>query len=178
MMLTLRGTPFLYQGDEIGQVDGVLDKKDLLDPVGVRFFPYAGRDPERTPMLWHGGPGGGFTEPGVRPWLPMADPAVCNVADQEGDPSSVLEFCRRTIATRAARDDLAVGDYRSLDAPEGTWAYARGDGTTVLLNMSDDSVTFEGVEGTVALATDHTLEGSSIEGALTLPAWIGAVVAR
>ena len=128
MLLTLRGTPFLYQGDEIGQVDGVLEKAELLDPVGVRFWPYAGRDPERTPMPWHGGPGGGFTEPGVRPWLPMADPAPCNVADQEGDPASVLELCRRAIAARAASDDLAVGAYRSLPSPEGTWAYARGEG--------------------------------------------------
>lgn len=178
MLLTLRGTPFLYQGDEIGQVDGVLAKEELLDPVGVRFFPYAGRDPERTPMPWHSGEGGGFTEPGVTPWLPMADPAACNVADQDGDPASVLALCRRAIAARTGSDDLAVGDYRSLDAPEGTWAYARGENTTVLLNMSDEPATFEDVGGTVELATDRGLEGSSIEGALTLPAWNGAVVAR
>ena len=67
----------------------------------------------------------------------MADPAACNVADQEGDPGSVLELCRRAIAARAASEDLAVGSYRSLPSPEGTWAYARGEGTTVLLNMSD-----------------------------------------
>ena len=48
-------------------------------------------------MPWHGGPGGGFTRPGVRPWLPMGDPTGCNVADQEGDPGSVLELCRRVV---------------------------------------------------------------------------------
>ncbi len=66
----------------------------------------------------------------------MADPAQCNVADQEGDPGSVLELCRRVIAARQASEDLAVGPYRSLPSPAGTWAYARGDGATVLLNMS------------------------------------------
>ena len=59
----------------------------MLDAVGARFWPYyKGRDAERTPMPWNGEPGGGFTPAGVRPWLPMADPAQCNVADQEGDP--------------------------------------------------------------------------------------------
>jgi glycosidase len=177
MMLTLRGTPFLYQGDEIGQVDGELEKEDMLDPVGIRFFPYAGRDAERTPMPWHGGPGGGFSEPGVRPWLPMADPAVCNVADQEGDPDSVLEFCRHVIATRRASDDLAVGSYRSLPSPEGTWAYQRGSGTQVLLNMADVPATFDAVRGRVTLTTESDFEGAIVEGALALAPWSGVIVA-
>ena len=154
MMLTLRGTPFLYQGDEIGQVDGELEKEELLDPVGIRFFPYAGRDPERTPMAWHGGPGGGFSEPGVRPWLPMADPAACNVADQEGDPTSVLEFCRHVIATRRTSDDLAVGSYRSLPSPEGTWAYRRGARAPRCCSTCPTSAaTFDGVRGRIT--ADH-----------------------
>ena len=56
VLLTLRGTPFLYQGDEIGLVDGDVPHEEMLDPVGIRFFPYAGRDPVRTPMPWHAGP--------------------------------------------------------------------------------------------------------------------------
>jgi alpha-glucosidase len=178
ILLTLRGTPFLYAGDEIGLVDGVVEKEDLLDPVGVRFWPYAGRDPERTPMPWAPGPGGGFTDAGVRLWLPMADPAACNVADQEADPDSVLSLTRRLIAARAASDDLAVGPYRSLTAPDGAWAFARGDATTVVANLSDAPASFEGVVGTVAVATDRGREGSAIEGVLTLPAWSGAVLVR
>jgi alpha-glucosidase len=175
ILLTLRGTPFLYQGDEIGLTDGPIQQADVLDRVGARFWPYyKGRDAERTPMPWAPGPGGGFTDPGVRPWLPMADPAVCNVADQEADPDSVLSFTRRAIAARTASEDLAVGAYRSLPAPPGGWAFARGDGTTVLANMSDAPADFEGVTGTVTLATDRGLEGSAVEGALTLPAWSGA----
>ena len=179
VLLTLRGTPFLYQGDEIGLTDGPIERGDVLDAVGARFWPYyKGRDAERTPMPWSGGPGGGFSAPGVRTWLPMADPAACNVADQEGDPDSVLEFCRRVIAARAASDDLAVGAYRSLDSAEGTWAFSRGGGTTVLLNMSDAAAVFDGVRGTVAVATGRALEGTGIEGDLVLPGWSGAIVAR
>ncbi len=127
-------------------------------------------------MPWHGGPGGGFSAPGVRPWLPMADPALCNVADQEGDPTSVLELCRRVIAARRASDDLAVGSYRTLPSPHGTWAWARGEATTVLVNMSDRAATFEAATGTVVVSTDPGLEGSSVEGPLTVPGWTGAVV--
>jgi hypothetical protein len=106
----------------------------------------------------------------------MADPSACNVADQEGDPASVLELCRRVIATRAGDDDLAVGDYRSLPSPEGTWAFRRGVATTVALNMSEAPATFGDVRGTVAVSTDPELEGSVAEGALTLGAWSGVVL--
>ena len=57
----------------------------------------------------------------------MTDPAVCNVADQEGDAGSVLEFCRRVIAARRASEDLAVGHYGTLPSAEHGWAYARGE---------------------------------------------------
>jgi alpha-glucosidase len=177
ILLTLRGTPFLYQGDEIGLTDGPIERHDVLDAVGTRFWPYyKGRDAERTPMPWSGGPGGGFTSPGVHPWLPMADPSVCNVADQEGDPRSVLELCRRAIAARTGSDDLAVGAYRTLPGPEGACVFRRGDRTTVLLNMADGPATVEGVAGTVTVATEPELDGSTVEGSLTLPAWSGAVV--
>ncbi len=177
ILLTLRGTPFLYAGDEIGLPDADLPKERLLDPIGVRFYPYAGRDGERTPMVWDGGPNGGFSEPGVRTWLPMTDPGACNVADQVGDPTSVLECCRRFIAARTASDDLAVGSYTSLPSPAETWVYRRGEATTVLLNMSDGPVSFPGVRGSVRVATDHALEGRPVADGLELTAWSGAVVA-
>jgi alpha-glucosidase len=177
LLLTLRGTAFLYAGDEIGFVDGEVPHDEMLDPVGIRFYPYAGRDPERTPIPWHDGPGGGFTSPGVKPWLPMADPSTNNVAHQANDPSSVLAFCRRVIAARRASDDLALGAYHSLPSADGTWAYARGDGTVVLLNMSDEAAEFVDVRGRVIVATDGALEGAAAEGTLTLGPWTGAVIA-
>ena len=103
ILLTLRGTPFLYQGDEIGLTDGPIEQSDLHDAVGIRFWPYyKGRDAERTPMPWSNTPGGGFTAArrGARgsPWPTRPR---CNVADQEADPDSVLAFTRRAIAARA-----------------------------------------------------------------------------
>jgi alpha-glucosidase len=178
ILLTLRGTPFLYQGDEIGLTDGPIERVDLRDAVGIRYWPYyKGRDAARTPMPWSAGPGGGFTEAGVRTWLPMADPAQCNVADQAGDPDSILAFTRRAIARRAGSDDLAVGPYRSLPSPPGTWAFARGNGTVVALNMADSPQEFDGIAGSIVLATDRGREGSASRGGLTLAPWSGVVVA-
>jgi alpha-glucosidase len=177
ILLTLRGTPFLYQGDELGLTDGPIEQSDLLDAVGIRFWPfYKGRDPERTPMPWANQPGGGFTEPGVRPWLPMTDPALCNAADQLADPDSVHAFTRRVIARRRANEDLAVGSYRTLPSPNGAWAFARGESTVVAVNLSDAAVTLDEVSGTTAVATDRTLEGTRVEGSLTLAPWSGAII--
>jgi alpha-glucosidase len=177
LLVTLRGTPFLYQGDELGLTDGPIEQADLLDAVGVRFWPYyKGRDPERTPMPWADVPGGGFTTAGVRPWLPMADPAACNVAGQEARPDSVLAFTRRAIALRNGSDDLSVGAYRSLPSPEGTWVFRRGAGTTVVLNMSEQAQRIGDVRGRVLVGTDGGLEGTALDGPLELPRWSGAVV--
>src|SRR5262249_1607508 len=89
MLLTLRGTPFLYYGEEIGMRDGFIPPEQLQDPVGKRF-PGLGRDPERTPMQWTGEPGAGFTT-GSETWLPIGDDApTVNVARQLRDPRSLL----------------------------------------------------------------------------------------
>jgi alpha-glucosidase len=177
ILLTLRGTPFLYQGDEIGLTDGPITQSDLRDAVGIRYWPYyKGRDPERTPMPWADAAGGGFTGAGVRPWLPMADPAQCNVADQEADPDSVLAFTRRAIARRSHNEDLAVGGYRSLPSPDGTWVFERGDRTVVALNMSDSPRQLAGLGGSVSLATDRALEGAVVDGALPMGPWSGVVI--
>jgi alpha-glucosidase len=96
MLLTLRGTPFLYYGDEIGMQDVYIPPERVCDPVGKRF-PGLGRDPERTPMQWSGGEGAGFTT-AAEPWLPLADDyASNNVAAQLDDPTSLLSFYRQVI---------------------------------------------------------------------------------
>jgi alpha-glucosidase len=177
ILLALRGTPFLYQGDEIGLTDGPIEQVDVRDAVGLRFWPYyKGRDAERTPMPWSSGPGGGFTEPGVGTWLPMADPARNNVADQAGDPDSVLSFTRRAIGRRSGNEDLAVGDYASLPSSDGTWAFVRGERTVVALNLSDEPRTIAGLSGSITLATERALEGTSADGTVTLAPWVGVVV--
>jgi alpha-glucosidase len=178
ILLTLRGTPFLYQGDEIGLTDGPIEQSDLLDAVGIRYWPYyKGRDAERTPMPWANTSGGGFTTPGTATWLPMGDPAECNVADQAADADSVLAFTRRLIACRSARDDLADGAYASLPSPQDTWVFARGDDTVVALNMSDAPQECTVRAGTVALATERAREGTAVGSEVPLAPWSGLVVA-
>ena len=185
MLLTLRGTPVLYQGDEIGLEDTPLEQEELRDPVGIRFWPYyKGRDPARTPMPWSGGAGGGFTAPGVSTWLPMGDNERRNVEDQRRDPGSVLNFVRELIASRRATPDLQVGVSEQVASPDGCWAWSRGDSVKVVLNMSDDEVTVGGIEGRIgacsapAGASGVTRRGESVSGTLRLAPWTGVVVVR
>jgi alpha-glucosidase len=168
MLLTLRGTPFLYAGDEIALPDGEI-------PAG-RVRDVDGRDGCRTPMPWAPGRGGGFTAAGVEPWLPMTDLAACNVADQRADRGSTLHLVRDLIALRRAEPDLHGGAYATLPAPDGAWAWRRGDGFAVAINLTDGEVTIEDVSGDVALATDRARDGERAAGALVLGPWEGAVV--
>ena len=177
MLLTLRGTPFLYYGDEIGLPDVPLDPADALDPVPRRTgHPERNRDPCRTPMPWTADPDAGFTEPGVNPWLPIGDAVSRNVAAQRDDSDSQLHLTRDLIALRRAQPDLRGGAYETLAAPAGAWAWRRGDGHAVALNLSADEVTFENVRGRVAIATDRARDGEAVEGVLALGAWEGAVI--
>jgi alpha-glucosidase len=168
ILLTLRGTPFLYAGDEIALPDGEIPADRILD-VGDR-------DPCRTPMPWEPGPGGGFTTPDAEPWLPMTDPDERNVADQRDDPGSTLRFTRDVIALRRAEAGLRTGAYETVDAPEGAWAWRRGDGLLVAVNLGDAPVTIDDVTGDVAVATDRARDGESVAGALELAPSQGVVV--
>jgi alpha-glucosidase len=175
-LLTLRGTPVLYYGDEIGLPDTRLRKADLRDPLGKRYWPEPrGRDPERTPMHWTDAPGGGFTDAGVRPWLPVGDVAARNVADQRRDPASTLSFVRDLIAVRRQRGDLRDGSYTPLRSPTGVWAWQRGGGTTIALNLSDESVSVPAIDGTIVISTVRRRDGQRVEGGLALGPWEGAV---
>ncbi len=179
MLLCLRGTPVLYQGDEIGLGDVTLAQEDLRDPLGVRYWPfYAGRDAGRTPMPWRPGPGGGFTAADVRPWLPLGDAEATNVERQRSDPDSMLHLARDLIALRRTTADLLLGRYRTLDAPDGVWVWSRGDRVVVALNLTDDEADLPGVEGAVRLGTDRRRDGETIGAGLRLGAWEGLVVER
>ncbi|HET9849817.1 MAG TPA: alpha-amylase family glycosyl hydrolase [Candidatus Dormibacteraeota bacterium] len=175
-LLTLRGTPVLYYGDEIGVPDTPILKQDLQDPVGKRHWPKSrGRDPERTPMPWQNAPGAGFTEPAVRPWLPIGDAAGRNVADQRADPGSTLSLVHDLIAIRRGSRDLRSGDYQQLDAPAGVWSWKRGSSTTVALNLSDQRVRIAGHAGRILIDTSRTRDGERISGQLELEPWEGAL---
>jgi alpha-glucosidase len=127
-LLTLRGTPVLYYGDELGlpQTDV---PPDALRDVG-------GRDGARTPMPWNGE----WTDP----WLPVG--GGTSVAAQREDADSLLSYTRELLARRRDTPDLIAGAYESLPAPPGVWAYRRGESTAVALNLSDEPAAFEGRE--------------------------------
>ena len=175
MLLTLRGTPVLYYGDEIGMEDTEFRKEQLRDPVGQRFFPvYAGRDPCRTPMVWSDAAGAGFTGAGVEPWLPFGSLAR-NVDAQRDDPDSILTFCRDALAVRKELGDLRGAPYEPLETGDGVWAWRRGQ-AAVVLNLSDNDAVVDGVVGTIRLATVRGREGESLQGAIRMGPFEGALV--
>ena len=177
LLLCLRGTPVLYQGDEIGLGDTDVPPDRLKDPLGVAYWPaYAGRDGMRTPMPWRDGPGGGFTAPGVEPWLPFGDLTACNVADQRADPGSVLHFVRDLLALRRQIPDLHAGAYRPLEVDGDGWAWQRGDDHVVVVGMGEGTTVLDGVSGAVIIGTDRRRDGEPVHGRVTLHGWEAVVM--
>lgn len=142
LLLTLRGTPTVYYGDEIGMQNVAIPFERMVDPAGLQQpdSPAAGRDPERTPMQWNAEPNAGFAPAGVQTWLPLADDfAAVNVQAQDQDPHSDLNFFRALTRLRESHPALLAGDYQSLDTGYGdVFAFTRTLGAeklTVLLNF-------------------------------------------
>jgi alpha-glucosidase len=142
LLLTLRGTPTLYYGDELGLSDVAIPPAQVQDPRGLREPGFAlGRDPVRTPMPWDGSENAGFTT--VKPWLPLHDDwPVRNVARMAQQPHSILALYRRLLAIRRAHPALAIGDFALLDAEGDVLAYERRRGAErliVALNLGGHS---------------------------------------
>ena len=146
MLLTLRGVPFFYYGEEIGmQTTNPARLADVRDPVARLYWPaLKGRDGERTPMQWTAGLNAGFTT-AKRPWLPVPPSAATrNVASMSGDPRSILSFFKQAIRLRRASPALLEGDYQSLGEDAYVFAYRRHTATQtmiVTLNMSAERQT-------------------------------------
>jgi alpha-glucosidase len=142
LLLTLRGAPTLYYGDELGMLDVPVAPERQRDPWGKRS-PGLGRDGSRTPMPWTAGPNAGFCPPGVEPWLPLgADYREVNVEAQARDETSMLALTRALLRLRRDSVALGVGAYRARpSAPDGCLAYERegADGRyLVALNFGDE----------------------------------------
>lgn len=139
LLLTLRGTPTLYQGDELGIGEVTIPPGRIRDPQDLRQPGLGlGRDRSRTPMPWDGSPFAGFST--VEPWLPLNDdwPAR-NVAAQDGAPGSILELYRALLRLRRHSEALSVGDSYLLSCEGSVLAYERRHGAErigVALNLS------------------------------------------
>ena len=166
LLLTLRGTPFLYAGEELGLEDADVPPERVVDP--------GGRDGCRAPIPWTADAPHGWA--GAEPWLPWPpEPGARSVAAERDDRSSVLHLYRRLLAERHASPALTLGDCTLLDAPDGVLAYERAEGDdrrVVLVNFTDEAVPVDAT-GAVRVSSDGAGEGAPFTGLLAAS---GAVI--
>ena len=166
LLLTLRGTPTCYYGDELGMQDIPIPRALMHDPKG-KEHPGHSRDPQRTPMQWDTSPNAGFCHPEVTPWLHVAsDSQTYNVAVEQHEPRSYLALVHTLLAQRRSLPALTVGSQQSIDQPNPTcFVYLRqysDQRCLVALNFSvqDQVVTLpEQGQGRVLLSTHLDREG-------------------
>jgi len=170
LLLTLRGTPTLYYGDELGMRDVPVAPERRVDPVG--------RDPERSPMQWDAGANAGFCPAGAEPWLPLApDAGEVNVALQREDPRSMLALHRRLLALRREHEALAHGPYETERVEGDLLAFRRGEELLVALNLGPEAVGLP-TAGTILASTGGEREGERVRGELVLGGYEGILLAR
>lgn len=137
VLATLPGTLALYYGDELGMPDVAVPESLRRDAMTRHLGPeHHHRDDARTPMPWDASATGGFTTPGVVPWLPLGEVRGIDVATQRADPKSVLALCRELLALRHRELIGAVDGYAELFVDPGLWVY-QVRGLVVAANFSD-----------------------------------------
>jgi alpha-glucosidase len=173
LLLTLRGTPFIYYGDELAMPEVNVPPAARLDGW-VHPDTGLGRDGSRTPMQWSAEPGAGFCPPDSRPWLPFSDDvALTNVEHQADHPNSMLTLTRRLLQLRREHPALRIGGYRSLDgAGPGCLAFereARGEKLLVAVNLGDETEQVTADEGgEVLLSSRPDRPGGRTRGTIEL----------
>jgi alpha-glucosidase len=183
LLLTLRGTPTIYYGDELGMHDVDIPPERQQDPWG-KTAGTLGRDPERTPMQWDDSPHAGFCSPAAEPWLPVAeDFRQMNVAAEQGDPHSMLTLTRQLIALRHGSPALTRGSYRLVNgAPDTCFVFYREDGRErrmIALNFgdADQTVSLPEDSGTVVISSYLDREADAGVRELRLRPHEGVIVA-
>ncbi|WP_455378495.1 alpha-glucosidase [Petrachloros mirabilis] len=166
LLMTMRGTPFLYYGEELGMRNSHLRYRDLHDPYTKRFWPFRiGRDPARTPMLWDGSMQAGFTK--GTPWLPVSpNYPEFNVQTEQANPRSLWNLYRELIRLRCATPALQIGTYEPITGvPADCLVYVRrsqnhrdeSPALLIAVNFAPATRTFSlskpGSTGTVLLST-------------------------
>ena len=179
LLLTLRGTPTMYYGEELGMTNGRIAANQVHDPAeknqpGIGM----GRDPERTPMLWDGLTGAGFTT--GTPWLPLnSDRQATNVASETADSRSMLALYRKLLELRRKYPALHAGEVHEVHAKRGVLSYVRqlgGERFQVLLNLTNDVQTVNCYPGKVAVTTILDGDGALVDGPLAIEAGEGLLI--
>jgi len=160
VLLTLRGTPFLYAGEELGLEDAVLSPDQRIDP--------GGRDGCRAPIPWTPDPPHGW---GPRPWLPFPpDAAARSAAARSADPASILGLYRRLLRLRRSSPALHDGAWELIEAPTDVLVYERRTGDdrrTVVANFGAVAATVSLPGGwTIDVATDERRDGAAWDGTI------------
>ena len=166
LLLTLRGTPTCYYGDELAMQNVPIPREQLRDPV-ARFSPEHSRDYVRTPMQWNTNANADFTTPNVQPWLPVAnDYMTYNVETEQHEPHSMLLFTRALLALRHTLPALNIGSYKAVDQEnDECFVYIRQHNAQrylIALNVSarEQVVKLSGLgKGLIALSTHMDREG-------------------
>ncbi|MEL7091729.1 MAG: alpha-amylase family glycosyl hydrolase [Pseudomonadota bacterium] len=152
VLMCLRGSVCLYQGEELGLGEADVAYEDLQDPYGIEFWPeFKGRDGCRTPMVWEASnTSGGFSN--SKPWLPVASEHLRQAAAaQEDDPQAILHFYRRALALRRAHPALIKGDHDKVQATGNVLHFTRslgGEEIHCAFNMGEDTATHDMPAGT------------------------------
>lgn len=174
LMMCLRGSACLYQGEELGLHEADVPYEALQDPYGIEFWPeFKGRDGCRTPMVWQAQDEfAGFGA--SKPWLPVSSMQAEMAADrQEGDPDSMLNHYRRAIALRQANPALATGDQVNLNAENRVLSFTRKSETQTIFcafNLSDTASETQMPAGTWASIGD-SVGAVAPNAKLTLAPW-------
>ncbi|MBD8553425.1 alpha-glucosidase [Rhizobium sp. CFBP 8762] len=177
LLMSLRGSVCIYQGEELALTEANIGYDDIQDPYGKQFWPdFKGRDGCRTPMVWDSeAPFGGFST--TRPWLPVPNAHLDHaVSKQEGVVTSVLEHYRRFLAFRRDNEGLAKGEIEFLPAQGDVVVFVRryrNQSILCMFNLSDITVTADLPQGTVDVLEGHGFGSSQTGQTVTLPAWNG-----
>ncbi|MBL4926892.1 alpha-amylase family glycosyl hydrolase [Fuscibacter oryzae] len=181
LLMTLRGSACIYEGEELGLPEAQIAYDDLQDPYGIQFWPeFKGRDGCRTPMVWtQNATNGGFAG-NAKPWLPVpAEHLPLAVDASEANPASLIHHYRRAIALRQAHPALRVGSMTGTKATGSVLTFTRQSSTETLFcafNLSDAPATAPAPSGTWSPSAPDLTDIAPKGGTLTLAPWAYAIL--